>query len=119
MLTPGQENSLLRPRNASSLVIPAFNAVTVATLPIHIDTSFLLMSFFEHSSIFSSPLPSSLEVLSQPLTTQILTVRGSAIPTAREGEIPTACGGVILTARGEAYIEDSSTMGESKIRRSW
>ena len=38
---------------------------TVATLSIHIDTLFSLMSpLFEHSSIFSTPSPSSPEVLS-------------------------------------------------------
>ena len=48
-------NLLLRQRSASSLVIPAFNAGTVAILPIHIDTSFLLMSHFFNIFLFSLP----------------------------------------------------------------
>ena len=48
-------NFLLRPRSPSSLAIPAFNAVTVATLPIHIDTSFPLMSHFLNTFLSSLP----------------------------------------------------------------
>ena len=53
-------NFLLRPRSASSLVIPAFNAVTVAILLIHINTSFLLMSSF--FNILLSSLPPRLPI---------------------------------------------------------
>ena len=61
-------NFLLRPRSASSLVIPAFNAGTISILPIHIDTSFPLMSPFLNILLFSLPHPrSSPEVLSLPL----------------------------------------------------
>ena len=48
-------NFLLRQRSASSLVIPTFNAGTAAILPIHIDTSFLLMSHFFNILFFSLP----------------------------------------------------------------
>ena len=48
-------NFLLRQRSASSLVIPAFNVGTVGILPIHIDTSFLLMSHFLNILLFSLP----------------------------------------------------------------
>ena len=51
-------NFLLRPRSASSLVIPAFKAITVAILLIHINTSFSLMSPF--FNIFLSSLPHRL-----------------------------------------------------------
>ena len=48
-------NFLLRPRSASSSVIPAFKAVTVAILRPHIDTSFPLMSHFFNILLFSLP----------------------------------------------------------------
>ena len=48
-------NFLLRPQSASSLAILAFNAVTVATLPIHIDTLFPLMSPFLNTLLSSLP----------------------------------------------------------------
>ena len=48
-------NFLLRQQSASSLVIPTFNAGTIAILLIHIDTSFLLMSHFFNILLFSLP----------------------------------------------------------------
>ena len=76
-------NLLLRQRSASSLVIPAFNAGTIAILPIHIDTSFLLMShFFKHFSLFSTPPPSSPEVLSLPLIFPIPTLSSKSSATS-------------------------------------
>ena len=53
-------NFLLRPRSASSLIIPVFNAVIVAILPTHIDTSFPLMSHF--FNILLSSLPHRLPI---------------------------------------------------------
>ena len=57
-----------KPRNVSSLVIPSFNEVIIATLLIHIDTLSLLMShFFENFSMFL-PInhPPSSDVISLP-----------------------------------------------------
>ena len=48
-------NFLPRPRSSSSLVIPAFYAVTVAILLIHIDTSFPMMSPILNILPFSLP----------------------------------------------------------------
>ena len=75
-------NFLLRPRSVSSLAIPAFNVVTVATLPIHMDTSFPLMSPFLNTLLSSLPhrlpVPRSYLYLSSfpfrpyPLSPQLL-----------------------------------------------
>ena len=75
-------NFLLRSRRASSLAIPALNAVTVATIPIHIDTSFSLMSPFlntlKSSLLHGLPVPRSYLYLSSfpfrpyPLSSQLL-----------------------------------------------
>ena len=48
-------NFLLRQQSASSLVIPTFNPSTIAILPIHIDSLFMLMSHFLNSLLFSLP----------------------------------------------------------------
>ena len=65
-------NFPLRPRCASSLVIPTSNKVIGAALLIHQYFVFVDVIFFEHSSIFSTPPPPSLEVLSLPLIFPIL-----------------------------------------------
>ena len=49
-------SSQLKPQNMSSLVIPDFNEVIVATLLIHIDTLFLPMSHFLRTLLCSLPL---------------------------------------------------------------
>ena len=75
-------NFLLRLRSASSLAIPAFKAVSFATLQIHIDTSFPLMSLFFNTLLSSLPhcllIPRSYLYLStfpfrpHPLSPQLL-----------------------------------------------
>ena len=56
-----------KPQNVSSLVIPGFNEVIIATLLIHIDTVSADVTFFENSFMFPINHPSSSDVISLPL----------------------------------------------------
>ena len=57
-------SSQSKPRSVSSLVIPDFNEVIVATLMIHIDTVSVDITFFENSSMFPITHPLSSDVIS-------------------------------------------------------
>ena len=64
----------------SSLIIPGFNEVIVATLLIHIDTASADFTFFENSSMFPINHPPHSNVISLPFLYPVLDT--SPIPSA-------------------------------------